>query len=164
LKFKFPPKSESDESCTLQSLQKVKSRDGYYLLTYFGNCEEILWKENKYLHMNPLIELNRSQCSIYSTLSKKIATLVGCNFDFSKVGSILVTSCRPDIGYASISFSMAVDCGFQKGVEIENFLRMNAQDYSLHPFIPQMGEMNVVWQSLFQVLVMYLSDLLMTRK
>ena len=59
-------------------------------------------------------------CSIFSTRSAD-SVFAGRNWDNQNVGSIIVSLCKPQNGYSSISFSRAIDLGFPLNVDIEDF-------------------------------------------
>ena len=75
LEFAKPPVSDSDESRTLQSLVKVQGtgqfcEDGLYLMTHFGDREELFQKENQKAIDNPLINQTWRYRSMSETLEK----------------------------------------------------------------------------------------------
>jgi len=117
LKFAQPPASGSDASRTLQSL--VKARDigeqyatgGLYLITHYGDREELFQKENQKAIDNPMINETWRFCSVFSTTTDN-SVIMGRNWDNQNVGSIIVNLYRPAKGYSSISFSRAIDLGF----------------------------------------------------
>jgi len=116
LEFAKPPVSDSDESRTLQSLVKVQGtgqfcEDGLYLMTHFGDREELFQKENQKLIENPLINQTWRHCSVFSTTAEK-AVIMGRNWDNQNVGSIIVSLYHPPKGYSSISFCRSIDLGF----------------------------------------------------
>ena len=62
LKFEQPTISDSDTSRTLQSLIKIQGtgqfcQDGLYLMTHYGDREEIFQKENQEMIINPLLNI-----------------------------------------------------------------------------------------------------------
>ncbi len=123
LKFGQPPVSSSDESRTLQSLVKVQGTgglcpDGLYLLTHFGDRENIFQKENQSSIDNPMKNNTWRYCSVFTAASGNSLTM-GRNWDNQNVGSIIVSLYHPSKGYASISFSRAVDMGFTVNIDLE---------------------------------------------
>lgn len=129
LKFAQPPVSDSDESRTLQSLVKVQGtgqfcEDGLYLMTHFGDREDLFQKENQKAIENPLINQTWRHCSVFSTTADK-AVIMGRNWDNQNVGSIIVSLYHPPKGYSSISFCRSIDLGFGhkdlKGIESSPF-------------------------------------------
>lgn len=75
LKFAKPPVSDSDTSRTLKSLVKVQGtgqfcEDGLYLMTHFGDREELFQKENQKAIDNPLIDQTWRHRSMSETLEK----------------------------------------------------------------------------------------------
>jgi hypothetical protein len=116
LKFGYPPVSDSDTSRTLQSLVKVKGtgqfcEDGLYLMTHFGDHDDIFRKENQELIDNPYINQTWRHCSVFSTTTENSA-IMGRNWDNQNVGSIIISLYHPPKGYSSISFCRSIDLGF----------------------------------------------------
>jgi len=116
LKFEHPPVSDSDTSRTLQSLVKVKGtgqfcEDGLYLMTHFGDLEDMFQKENQELIDNPFINQTWRHCSVFSTATEN-SVIVGRNWDNQNVGSIIISLYHPPRGYSSISFCRSIDLGF----------------------------------------------------
>jgi hypothetical protein len=126
LKFAEPPASDSDAYRTLQSLVRVRdisetySTGGLYLLTHYGDREELFQKENQKAIDNPLINQTWRYCSIFSATTED-SVVMGRNWDNQNVGSIIVSLYNPPGGYASISFSRAIDMGFPLNVGLEDF-------------------------------------------
>jgi hypothetical protein len=116
LEFVQPPVSESDTFRTLQSLIKVQGtgqfcEDGLYLMTHFGDREDLFQKENQKAIENPLINQTWRHCSIFSAATDS-AAMMGRNWDNQNVGSIIVSLYYPPKGYSSISFCRSIDLGF----------------------------------------------------
>ena len=126
LKFGQPPVSDSDSSRTLQSLIKVRnisetySTGGLYLMTHFGDREELFQKENQKAISDPMINQTWRYCSVFSTTAEN-TVIMGRNWDNQNVGSIIVSLYHPPGGYASISFSRAIEMGFPLNVDLEDF-------------------------------------------
>ena len=126
LKFKQPPVSDSDASRTLQSLVKARgisetyATGGLYLLTHYGDREELFQRENQKAIDNPLINQTWRYCSIFSAATED-SVIMGRNWDNQNVGSIIVSLYHAPGGYASISFSRAIDMGFPLNVGLEDF-------------------------------------------
>jgi len=126
LKFAKPPVSDSDASRTLQSLVRVRaisetySTGGLYLLTHYGDREELFQKENQKGIDNPMRNQTWRYCSLFSTTADD-SVIMGRNWDNQNVGSIIVSLYHPPRGYASISFSRAIDMGFPLNVGLEDF-------------------------------------------
>jgi hypothetical protein len=123
LKFGEPPVADSDISRTLQSLTKVQGtgslyQDGLYLLTHFGDREDIFRKENQNAIDNPWRDDTWRYCSVFSTTTEN-SVIMGRNWDNQNVGSIIVSLYHPPRGYSSISFSRAIDLGFPLNVDLE---------------------------------------------
>ena len=114
LEFGQPPVSDSDTTRTLQSLVEVRrisetyATGGLYLLTHYGDREELFQKENQKTIDHPLRNETWRYCSIFSTNTES-SVIMGRNWDNQNVGSIIVNLYRPPGGYASISFSRAID-------------------------------------------------------
>jgi hypothetical protein len=116
LKFAQPPVSDSDMSRTLQSLVKVQGtgqfcEDGLYLMTHFGDREDLFQKENQRAIDYPLIDQTWRHCSVFSA-SGESGVIMGRNWDNQNVGSIIVSLYHPPEGYTSISFCRSIDLGF----------------------------------------------------
>jgi hypothetical protein len=116
LTFALPPVSDSDASRALESLIKVQGtgqfcEDGLYLMTHFGDREDLFQKENQKAIDNPLIDQTWRHCSVFST-SGESGVIMGRNWDNQNVGSIIVNLYYPPDGYSSISFCRSIDLGF----------------------------------------------------
>jgi hypothetical protein len=124
LKFGQPPVSESDVAKTLQSMVKVRnisetySTGGLYLLTHFGDRGQLFQKENQEAIDKPMINQTWRYCSVFSATTEN-SVLMGRNWDNQNVGSIIVSLYHPPLGYASISFSRAIDMGFPLNLDLE---------------------------------------------
>jgi hypothetical protein len=126
LKFGKAPATDSDVERTLNSTVKVRaigetySTGGLYLMTHFGDREELFKKENQKMIDNPLINQTWRYCSLFATSSEN-SVLMGRNWDNQNVGSIIVSLYHPSKGYSSISFSRAIEMGFPVNVDLEDF-------------------------------------------
>jgi len=124
IKFKELSGADSDTLKTLQSLVKVRdiseqySTGGLYLMTHYGDLEELFQKENGKAINEPMINETWRFCSIFSTKNKN-SVIMGRNWDNQNVGSIIVSLYKPPKGYSSISFSRAIDLGFPLNVDLE---------------------------------------------
>jgi predicted choloylglycine hydrolase len=123
LKFGESSVSNTDISRTLQSLVKVQGtgglyQDGLYLMTHFGDREEIFQKENQNAIDNPWRSNTWRYCSVFSTTAED-SVVMGRNWDNQNVGSIIVSLYHPAKGYSSISFSRAIDMGFPLNLDLE---------------------------------------------
>jgi len=123
LEFGQPPVSGSDTSRTLESLVKVQgtgglNQDALYLMTHYGDREDIFQKENQKAIDNPLKTQTWRYCSVFSTTTEN-SVLMGRNWDNQNVGSIIVSLYQPPGGYRSISFSRAIDVGFPLNINLE---------------------------------------------
>ncbi|UCD64776.1 MAG: linear amide C-N hydrolase [Candidatus Zixiibacteriota bacterium] len=123
LNFNQPPPSESDISRTLQSLVKVQGtgglyQDGLYLMTHFGDREEMFQSENQSAIDNPWRDDTWRYCSIFSKAADD-SVMMGRNWDNQNVGSIIVSLYHPPNGYSSISFARAIDMGFPLNLHLE---------------------------------------------
>lgn len=150
LKFAQPPVSDSDTSRTLQGLVKVQGtgqfcEDGLYLMTHFGDREDLFQKENQKAIDNPMINQTWRHCSVFST-SAESGVIMARNWDNQNVGSIIVSLYHPPKGYSSISFCRSIDLGFgHKGLEHINRAYLEVSCSWLH-FMQWMGSMNTVLQ------------------
>lgn len=126
LSFKQPLVSDSDVSRTLESLVKVRdisetySTGGLYLMTHVGDREDLFQKENQKAIENPMINQSWRYCSVFSTTTDH-GVIMGRNWDNQNVGSIIISLYHPPGGYASISFSRAIDMGFPLNVDLLAF-------------------------------------------
>lgn len=126
LKFVKPPVSDSDVTRTLKSLVRARaisetySTGGLYLITHYGDREELFQKENQKAIDNPLRNQTWRYCSVFSATTENSVTM-GRNWDNQNVGSIIVSLYHPPKGYASISFSRAIDMGFPLNVDLLDF-------------------------------------------
>lgn len=116
LEFGEPPVSDSHASRTLQSMAKVQGtgqfcQDGLYLMTHYGDREEIFQEENQEMIDNPLINQTWRHCSVFSATSGN-SVIMGRNWDNQNVGSIIISLYHPSKGCSSISFSRSIDMGF----------------------------------------------------
>jgi hypothetical protein len=116
LRFEQSLVSDSDTSRTMESLIRVQGtgqfvQDGLYLMTHYGDREEIFRQENQNAIDNPLIDQTWRHCSIFSWASEN-SVLMGRNWDNQNVGSIIINLYNPPEGYSSISFCRSIDMGF----------------------------------------------------
>lgn len=125
LKFAEPPVSDSrTRSRTLKSLVKVRdineqyATGGLYLITQYGDREELFRKENQRTLDSPMINETWRWCSAFSTKHGN-SVIMGRNWDNQNVGSIIVNLYHPAKGYSSVSFSRAIDLGFPLNVDLE---------------------------------------------
>lgn len=125
LKFAELPVSDSDASRTLKSLVKARgigeqyATGGLYLLTHYGDREELFRKENQKAMDHPWINDTWRFCSAFSTKHGN-SVLMARNWDNQNVGSIIVNLYHPAKGYSSISFSRAIDLGFPLNMDLED--------------------------------------------
>jgi hypothetical protein len=123
LKFGQPHASDSDSSRSLRSLVKVQGtgglcQDGLYLMTHYGDREDIFQKENQKAIDNPWRNDTWRYCSVFSTTTEN-SVIMGRNWDNQNVGSIIISLYHPPSGYSSISFSRAIDMGFPLNLDLE---------------------------------------------
>ena len=123
LNFNQPPSSDSDISRTLQSLVKVQGtgglyQDGLYLMSHFGDREEMFKAENQSAIDNPWKDDTWRYCSIFSKAAGA-SVIMGRNWDNQNVGSIIVSLYHPPNGYSSISFARAIDMGYPLNLDLE---------------------------------------------
>ena len=120
--------TDSDNAKTLMSLVKVRdiseqyATGGLYLITHYGNLDELFQKENQKLIDHPWIEQTWRFCSIFSTITDN-GVVIGRNWDNQNVGSIIVSYYKPDNGYASVSFLRAIDMGFPLNVGLDKMAK-----------------------------------------
>jgi hypothetical protein len=125
VKFKQPPAADSDASRTLQSLVKVRdigeqyATGGLYLMTHYGDREEIFRKENQRAIDHPMMEESWRYCTVFSTKHEN-SVIMGRNWDNENVGSIIVSLYLPPRGYASVSLTRAIDMGFPLNVDLKD--------------------------------------------
>ena len=125
LNFEQPPASDSDTSRTLQSLVKVQGtvglyQDGLYLLTHYGDREDLFQRENQRAIDHPMIDQTWRYCSVFSSATGD-SIVMGRNWDNQNVGSIIISLYRPPKGYSSISITRAIDMGFPLNIDLEQF-------------------------------------------
>jgi len=120
--------SDSKNEKILKSLLKVRgiseqyATGGLYLMTHYGNLDELFKKENQKLIDHPWIEQTWRFCSIFSTITEN-GVVVGRNWDNQNVGSIIVSYYKPDNGYASVSFIRAIDMGFANNTGLDKMAK-----------------------------------------
>jgi len=123
LMFSEPPDSGSDISRTLQSLIKIQGTgglcpDGLYLMTHYGDREEMFEKENRKCIDHPMINETWRFCSVFC-IATDDSVIMGRNWDNQNVGSIIVSLYHPPKGYSSISFCRAIDLGYPLNLDLE---------------------------------------------
>ena len=120
--------TDTDHEKTLKSIIQVRdineqyATGGLYLMTHYGNLDELFQKENQKLIDHPWIDQTWRFCSIFSTTSEN-GVVIGRNWDNQNVGSIIVSYYKPDSGYASVSFSRAIDMGFPLNVRLDEMAK-----------------------------------------
>ena len=120
--------ADTDHEKTLKSIVKVRdiseqyATGGLYLMTHYGNLDELFQKENQKLINHPWIDQTWRFCSIFSTTTEN-GVVIGRNWDNQNVGSIIVSYYKPDNGYASVSFSRAIDMGFPLNVKLDEMAK-----------------------------------------
>ena len=123
LNFGSPSGEGSDTARTLHTLVKVQgtgglNQDGLYLITQIGDRSTICAAENQTSIDTPWRAQTWRYCSQFTTHAGG-ATLMGRNWDNQNVGSIIVSLNQPPEGYASVSFSRAIDLGFPLNLDLE---------------------------------------------
>ena len=123
LTFSEPPYSGSEISRTLQSLIKIQGTgglcpDGLYLMTHYGDREEMFEKENRKCIDHPMIKETWRFCSVFCTATDD-SVIMGRNWDNQNVGSVVVSLYHPPKGYSSISFCRAIDLGYPLNLDLE---------------------------------------------
>ena len=124
LEFTLPPSSDSAISRLLPSVVKVQEpggpcQNGLFLMTHYGDREDLFDKENQNMIENPLINRPWRYCSVFSTTDRD-TVLMGRNWDNENVGSVIINLYYPTNGFASISFARASDMGFALHADIED--------------------------------------------
>lgn len=128
INFTKIPGNETDHEKTLKSIVKVRdiseqyATGGLYLITHYGNLDTLFNKENQKLIDHPWINQTWRFCSIFSTTTEN-GIVIGRNWDNQNVGSIIVSYYKPDSGYASISFSRAIDMGFPINLRLDGMAK-----------------------------------------
>ena len=123
VEFSRPPVTDSNETRTLQSLVRIRkisetySTGGLYLLTHFGDREELFEKENQKAVEYPMIGQTWRYCSVFAVNSKN-GIFTGRNWDNQNVGSVIVNFYQPAGGYASVSFTRSIDLGFPLNLDL----------------------------------------------
>lgn len=92
-------------------------QSGLFLMTHYGDREDLFQRENRSMIENPLIDRTWRYCTSFS-VSSDDAVLMGRNWDNENVGSIIVSYYNPTNGYSSIAFSRAIDLGFPLHVDL----------------------------------------------
>jgi len=145
LKFKEPPASASDVIRTWQSFVQVRaisetySTGGLYLMTHYGDREDLFQEENQKLINNPFINQTWRYCSVFSAATEN-SIIMGRNWDNQNVGSIIVSLYHPPKGYASVSFSRAIELGFPENLELKQIKSKElANKLLLSPFYAMDG-------------------------
>ena len=124
LQFAPGPAAGTDAARTLQSLVKVRdigeqyATGGLYLLTHYGDRNELFEKENQKTMDHAWINDTWRFCSAFCAAGGPGAVM-GRNWDNQNVGSIILNLTRPTGGYASVSFSRAIDLGFPLNMDLE---------------------------------------------
>jgi choloylglycine hydrolase len=95
----------------------VRVRDGLYLMTIEGDCEDYLVDENQDMIDDPMINDRSRYCSVFAT-SGEHGVFMGRNWDNENVGSIVAVLYRPADGYSSVYFARSIELGFGKDVDL----------------------------------------------
>jgi hypothetical protein len=126
LKFPLISAGKNDTAEITCSLDKIRGNDrtysvgGLYLITHTGDREKIFLEENQNLIDDPWIGKPWRFCSVFAASSESLK-IAGRNWDNQNVGSVIVNLCYPDNGYASVSFSRAIDLGFGENLDLKKF-------------------------------------------
>ena len=126
LDVNFPPApaSGTEREKTLQSVLRIRdiseqyATGGLYLIRHFGDREALFEKENDELLRNHWINQTWRFCTIFSAKSAD-SVVIGRNWDNQNVGSVVASRYKPSKGYASVSFTRAIDLGFPLNVRID---------------------------------------------
>jgi hypothetical protein len=145
LNFKPVLDSASGTSATLVSLTKARdisekySTGGLYLLTHRGDFDSLFVQANQNAIDHPLISESWRYCSVFAALADSSA-MMGRNWDNQNVGSIIISLCLPERGFASVSFARGIDMGFPLNVDIADFSSTDlGQRLLLAPFYAMDG-------------------------
>ena len=126
LDVSFPeaPAAGTERARTLQSVRKIRdiseqyATGGLYLITQVGDRGALFENENDTLLHHHWIDQTWRFCTIFVSKSAD-SEVVGRNWDNQNVGSVIVSRYQPTKGYASVSFSRAIDLGFPLNVRID---------------------------------------------
>ena len=122
--FPVAPADGTDRERTLKSVLKVRdigetyATGGLYLITQVGDREALFEKENETLLRHHWIEQPWRFCSIFA-IRNNGSPVIGRNWDNQNVGSVVVSRYQPSGGYASVSFTRAIDLGFPLNVRLD---------------------------------------------
>ena len=120
--FGQPPVSDSDESRSLESVTGIQGRfgncqSGLFLMTHYGDRENLFQKEHRSMIDNPLRNRVWRYCSVFRATDRD-TVIVGQNWDNENVGSIIVSLYQPPGRYSSICFSRAIDMDFPLHIDL----------------------------------------------
>ncbi len=122
--FRDVKDNASDNEKTLSSVVKLRdisqkyATGGLYLMTHYGDNDDLFKKENQRAIDYPMIEQTWRFCSIFSTTTDD-GVVMGRNWDNQNVGSVIVSYYKPSNGYASVSIARAIDMGFPLNVRLD---------------------------------------------
>jgi hypothetical protein len=122
--FLRPPTAGTDRERTLKSVRKVRdiseryATGGLYLITQVGDRAALFERENGELLRHHWIDQPWRFCTIFASRDDD-AVAMGRNWDNQNVGSVIVSRYEPPGGYASVSFTRAIDLGFPLNVRID---------------------------------------------
>lgn len=122
--FLAAPAIGTDREKTLKSVLRLRdvsekyATGGLYLITQVGDREARFEKENEELLRHPWIGQPWRFCTIFSAKDGD-SPIFGRNWDNQNVGSVVVSRYRPSGGYASVSFTRAIDLGFPLNVRLD---------------------------------------------
>jgi hypothetical protein len=111
----FPEgKGETDADRTFSSLTKVDGIDNLYLMTYYGNYDDIVYKTDDSAKDSPM------GCTLLSMTGSKEHPIYGRNFDNSPGAGAVLARYSPKNRYASLVFSRMSDLGMYSGFDSGN--------------------------------------------
>lgn len=119
LNFGFSGGENRDIQRTSESVVRVS--EGLYLMSHYGQRDDLFRKENQKAIEHPFINDRSRYCSVFSSVSEN-SVLIGRNWDNENVGSIIVNYYHPPEGFSSISFSRSIDLGFGKYIELDQII------------------------------------------
>ena len=112
----FPEgKGASDAERTISSITKAEGADNLYLMTYYGNYENIV-SESSAADLGTSVPAG---CTLLSMTGNKNAPIYGRNFDNPPGTGAVLARYRPQNRYSSIVFSRMNDLGLSAGFNRE---------------------------------------------
>lgn len=130
----FPEgKGASDADRTISSLTKVAGTDNLYLMTYYGDYENIAAEKNSAMEGSQKSG-TAAGCTLLSMTGNKSCPVYGRNFDNPPGTGAVLARYRPKNGYASIAFSRMSDLGMSNGFSGKNLSELQEKSILTAPF------------------------------